>query len=50
MLADKDDDDELENWHVYPLFGREHEMSVNCWCHPEADHASPTVFVHNPKQ
>jgi hypothetical protein len=33
--------------HVYPLFGPEHAMSVDCWCHPVLDDAEPTVVIHN---
>jgi len=33
--------------HVYPLFGREHEMSVECWCHPDQHPEEPTLYVHH---
>jgi hypothetical protein len=33
--------------HVYPLFGREHQMSPDCWCHPEPDEEQPNMLVHN---
>lgn len=33
--------------HVYPLFGREHVMSIECWCHPEIDEECDNVVVHN---
>ena len=26
---------------------REHEASINCWCHPIPDAEQPTVIVHN---
>ena len=33
--------------HVYPLFGRVHEVSIHCWCHPEHDAVNPLVLVHH---
>ncbi len=41
------DSDEQERVHVYPLFGREHEVSTDCWCHPLPDEEMPNVIVHN---
>lgn len=37
----------VEFTHVYPLFGREHEMSIDCWCHPTQDDEEPTLILHN---
>jgi hypothetical protein len=31
--------------HVYPLFGREHVISRDCWCCPQEEHEG--VLVHN---
>lgn len=33
--------------HVYPLFGREHEATVNCWCQPKPLPDEPRVFLHH---
>jgi hypothetical protein len=33
--------------HVYPTFGREHEMTPECWCHPEPDDEQPNLLIHN---
>jgi len=33
--------------HVFPLFGREHVLSLACWCHPSTDSEQPTVILHN---
>lgn len=41
--------------HVYPCFGREHEVSEWCWCHPtlmnwfevEMGEHSAYLYVHN---
>lgn len=30
--------------HVYPLFGKPHEVSVDCWCCPDVDDG---VALHN---
>lgn len=30
--------------HVYPLFGRKHEVSVECWCCPDVEDG---VALHN---
>lgn len=30
----RDDDDEP---HVVPRYGRKHELSMKCWCHPVLD-------------
>lgn len=39
--------DENEFIHVYPLFGREHVLSMGCWCHPEPLFDLPIVIEHN---
>lgn len=36
--------------HVYPLFGREHIASAECWCEPEPDAEEPQVLIHHPEQ
>jgi hypothetical protein len=33
--------------HVYPLFGRAHECSLECWCQPDEDAG---VVIHNVEQ
>lgn len=33
-VVDVDDDGDV---HVMPAYGREHETSVRCWCHPSRD-------------
>lgn len=33
--------------HVVPIAGREHELSIGCWCHPERDPEVPELIVHN---
>ena len=37
-----------EDVHVYPLFGREHDIDhgAACWCEPERDREEPRVIVH----
>ena len=42
-------DVEEEAVHVFPLYGREHEMSTKCWCQPVQDTVEPTVWLHNPE-
>ena len=32
--------------HVYPLFGRAHVCSEDCWCEPQPDPVEPSVLVH----
>lgn len=46
VFEDKLDEDFTE-YHVIPLFGREHDMSMSCWCIPCRDKDTPTVIVHN---
>jgi hypothetical protein len=36
--------------HVYPLFGREHQLVNTCWCQPERDTQEPAMLVHHPEQ
>ena len=45
-------DEEIERVHVYPLFGREHEISLDCWCHPLFDEEAPEleIVIHNVMQ
>ena len=39
--------DECARCHVVPLGGfREHELSVGCWCGPQALPDAPQVWVH----
>lgn len=43
--------------HVCPMFGRRHDLSLDCWCHPQLDASADTcecececetqVVVHN---
>lgn len=42
-VGTKDD----ENVHVYPIDGREHELSTSCWCRPKPDAEQPLVIVHS---
>lgn len=52
-MAQEADQDvaEVERIHVYPNFGRAHEMSSQCWCGPFLEYVDPDtlneVFVHN---
>lgn len=32
--------------HVYPTFGREHVIAVECWCCPKPLTDQPSVYVH----
>lgn len=32
--------------HVMPMYGREHETTVRCWCHPTRDDEEPGLVVH----
>jgi hypothetical protein len=41
---------DAEEVHVVPLVGREHELSAECWCHPEPDPEFPNLLVHNLEQ
>jgi len=43
------EEDVEERIHVYPLFGREHDLEhgLDCWCHPVADCLEERVIVHN---
>ena len=45
--VEPDFDDMPDNIHLYPLFGREHVMTTDCWCHPERDPTQPEVVIHN---
>lgn len=36
--------------HVYPTFGREHVMTMECWCLPERDPEEPKVVIHHVEQ
>lgn len=33
--------------HVFPLFGREHVMSIDCWCRPAPLPDNLFVYLHN---
>jgi hypothetical protein len=33
--------------HVVPDFGREHQLNVGCWCHPEPDEEEELLLIHN---
>lgn len=33
--------------HVFPLFGRAHVLTMDCWCHPQRDTEEPSVVIHN---
>jgi len=33
--------------HLLPKFGKVHEMSSECWCHPDPSLTCDDVFVHN---
>lgn len=34
--------------HVIPVGDlREHEASVDCWCHPTPDEEEPSVYIHH---
>ncbi len=35
--------------HVLPDFGRKHELTMMCWCHPVLDLNKPTI-AHNVAQ
>jgi hypothetical protein len=35
--------------HVYPTWGRKHDLSPKCWCNPEVDTERPEVLIHNPE-
>ena len=35
------------NSHVVPDFGPAHELSAECWCHPEPDQNESSVIIHN---
>ncbi len=37
-----------EDIHVCPMFGREHELEDDCWCHPEENFDG--IMVHNVEQ
>jgi hypothetical protein len=49
-MMDEDTGEEMtrpeDNFHVYPMKGPRHEMSVNCWCEPERDLIQPHVWIH----
>jgi hypothetical protein len=32
--------------HVFPVYGREHVFSVECWCCPVPDTECPDMLVH----
>jgi hypothetical protein len=36
--------------HVFPVYGREHVMSRDCWCYPERDLDEPALIIHNVEQ
>lgn len=40
------DEDDSDDIHVYPTYGREHAPSRGCWCHPTMDKGEPHVLVH----
>lgn len=42
-------DDETELPHVMPDFGRKHELSHLCWCHPIVD-TIQVAITHNVAQ
>lgn len=33
--------------HVYPLFGKQHEMTRECWCIPDQDEEHDNVLIHH---
>jgi hypothetical protein len=34
--------------HVIPEFGREHDQTSQCWCHPEVEvHEDDCLVIHN---
>lgn len=41
-------DDNSRDVHLYPLWGRRHDLrhGVDCWCRPFRDHVVPAVIVH----
>lgn len=48
MRANLEQSDVQNRVHVYPLFGREHNLDGDeCWCHPEPDLYYENVVVHN---
>lgn len=49
--AEQDDvlvDPVARSVHVYPVFGRKHDVSWDCWCHPEIDWQSQDsmIWIH----
>ena len=38
-----------ESIHVVPNFGREHDLTEDCWCHPVPDSDIPTILIHSPE-
>lgn len=45
----RDENGEAEFVHVYPMFGRVHDVEhgLECWCHPVRDWLEPWVVLHN---
>lgn len=44
--GDAPGDDDDGDVHVMPTYGRAHETSVRCWCHPVRDESEARVVVH----
>jgi hypothetical protein len=44
---DFEEDDGEGVIHVYPSFGREHDFTDDCWCHPEWSTLKPGTLIHN---
>ena len=34
--------------HVFPLYGRTHVCSMECWCNPKPLEDEPSVILHEP--
>lgn len=39
-------DEEFSEYHVLPMFGREHTRDLSCWCKPHRDKETPVVITH----
>lgn len=37
LEASDEEENVSDDLHVYPTFGRAHELRWNCWCRPQGD-------------
>jgi hypothetical protein len=51
ILIDSPAENDYDEVHIVPIYSRrEHDLSKDCWCHPDPDPECHDMFIHNVEQ